>query len=351
MMKLSKLFETLYEKYFIAIVYTKEHAFVHVDTYKKKRLVQSGSKEFELSTAKDEIANYIAILNEQSPFCYVVMLNSANNQGGLSSCDMSVLNAQVGTLDVKTICISKRWMLYTSKEELNTQMTLHKPYGLDYIFSPFYLIKSYFDDKMEDKKMLFILLQDESISVSVFQNASLVYAKHIDLNDTTVIDNENEGSEDSLEFDMGTQESDEDDSLAIELDDIDALDDLDELDELSDLSDIEDLDTLEELEEFSEESEIVTPQKSEEATSNTNIDSFDEEYIKYTILKESIESYYRDERFEKEFIEDIYIANATASGEDLKRYLEEELFLHVVLRSIDIAKEVALLAFKEPSNV
>ncbi len=347
-MKLSKLFETLYEKYFIAIVYTKEHAFVHVDTYKKKRLVQSGSKEFELSSAKDEIANYIAILNEQSPFCYIVMLNSASNQGGLCSCDMSALNAQVGNLDVKTICISRRWMLYTSKEELNNQIALHKPYGLDYIFSPFYLIKSYFDDKMEDKKMLFVLLQDESISVSVFQNASLVYAKHIDLSDAEVLDDK--GGDDSLEFDMGIEES-EDDDLAIELDDIDALDDLDELDELSDLSDIEDLDALEELEEFSEESEIVTAQKSEEAASNTNIDSFDDEYIKYTVLKESIESYYRDERFEKEFIEDIYIANATASGEDLKRYLEEELFLHVVLRRIDIAKEVALLAFKEPSNV
>jgi len=343
-MKLSKLFETLYQKLYIAIVYSKESVHIHVDTYKKSNLLESKSKSFSLEKLGTLVDEYISDLSDETPFTYIVLLNSATNQGALCNCEMSTINEQVGAMDVKTLCINKRWMLYSSKSEIDELIKKHKSYGVDYIFSPFHLIKEFFHDKMNEKKTLFVLLQDESVSVSIFQNSNVVFAQQIDLEESSVFDEEDSDTAISLEFDIEIDGEAE----GIKLDDIDALD---ELDELSDLSDIEDLDAFEELDEFTEESEEVVEEKESEVISSTHIDTFDAEYIKYSVIKESIDTYYSDDKYDKEFIEDIYIADAQNASEDLKRYLEEELFLHVIVRHIDVAKEIAALAFKERSYV
>ncbi|MDD3059526.1 MAG: hypothetical protein PHW94_01110 [Sulfurimonas sp.] len=46
-------------------------------------------------------------------------------------------------------------------------------------------------------------------------------------------------------------------------------------------------------------------------------------------------------------MESVYIADGCGVSQDLKRYLEEEMFLSVYVRKIDLAKQVCELAKAE----
>jgi hypothetical protein len=50
-------------------------------------------------------------------------------------------------------------------------------------------------------------------------------------------------------------------------------------------------------------------------------------------------------------VETIYVADGYGSGTELKRYLEEELFLNVLIRHIDVADEVIALAMLEEEGL
>jgi hypothetical protein len=65
------------------------------------------------------------------------------------------------------------------------------------------------------------------------------------------------------------------------------------------------------------------------------------------MIQKCLQEYYEDERYENEFIETVYIADGTDGNEDLKRYLEEELFLNVIIRKINLNDELLALTQEE----
>ncbi|MDF1881951.1 hypothetical protein JHD50_11695 [Sulfurimonas sp. MAG313] len=52
-------------------------------------------------------------------------------------------------------------------------------------------------------------------------------------------------------------------------------------------------------------------------------------------------------KYNNKFVEETYIADACASGLDLVKFLEEELFVSVYKRTIDLEKELIKMAVKE----
>ena len=56
---------------------------------------------------------------------------------------------------------------------------------------------------------------------------------------------------------------------------------------------------------------------------------------------------HRKKKYENNFIESVYIAATCDVGNSLKNYLEEELFLKVYMRQVDIPSEVFDLAKRE----
>ena len=60
-----------------------------------------------------------------------------------------------------------------------------------------------------------------------------------------------------------------------------------------------------------------------------------------------LQEYYEDSRYQNEFVESIYIADCSDSCVDLKRYLEEELFLSVVIRKVTLNEELVALTQEE----
>jgi len=189
---------------------------------------------------------------------------------------------------------------------------------------------------------MFILIEDDSISLSVFDNSRLLYAEHLDMS----IEEESEELLLDVELDDDDDIELEDDD-SIDLDDIDALDDIDELD---DFGDIADLDSIEEINEFSETQDVeeeLLEQAQEEDDLEDVSDGFNEDYQRFSLIQSSVNRYYQNEKYESEFLENVYIADSVGVSGDLKKYLEEEMFLNVYIRHVELASEVCSVAKAE----
>ena len=60
-----------------------------------------------------------------------------------------------------------------------------------------------------------------------------------------------------------------------------------------------------------------------------------------------MQHFYGDEKYNNKFVEEVYIADTCESGHDLTRFIEEELFVSVFKRTIDLDKEIVKMAIQE----
>ena len=355
-MKLSNLIKNLYQQVFLGLVVQNTEVRVCVQMLKGKKVEKEVKKRFEISHAKPsaELNTFIKQYMDESPFSYVSILNDALVQGALPTCSMHEAENFSDLASCVTLCNENNWMVYAEKSELNALQKRFSVTGVDFIFSPFLLLSNFFKDKTEGKASLLVLIQHDFLSLCVFCEGKLLFAQHYNMTDAvedeSLSEEIGESTEDSLGFDL-----DDEDSLSINLDDIDALDELDALDDLDNLDDLDDLDELDDIEDFEEslndaveESEIAL----EEAKSKheSKIDNFSDEYKHFQLIQGALNQFYADDKYNNQFVEEVYIANTNEDGHDLVKFLEEELFVSVFKRTIDIEKELVSMSIKEARN-
>lgn len=345
------MIKRFYRKIFVAIVQDGGKYDVRVVAKKQKKLLYKESRVFEGTSAHEDIRVYLRKYLEESPLHYVALLNPAHKQGALSGCKHHHEDDTEELSGAKTLCQNEEWLLYSSLRELESIQMQYKTIGLDFIFSPFSVLEHFFRDKTDGDFALYALAQKDSFSIALFEDGKLEYARHYPMQEKNGLSIEDESS--TIGFSVGIKEEDEADK-GISLDDIESLDDLDILEELDDLSDIEDLDSLEEIAEFSEdeptfeEKRIVFPRGSE---IKNEMDKFNNDYRRFELIQRTLAHFYGGEQCRNRFVETVYIADAYGSGAELKRYLEEELFLNVLIRHIDLADEVTALAMAEEEEM
>ena len=355
-MKLSRLIKNLYQQVFIGIVVQHTSVQICIQMRKGKKVEKEISREFDISNARlNSAANeFIKDYMDESPFAYVAVLNDALNQGAIPTCSMHQAENFSDLGSCVTLCNEDKWMVYSEKTELNELQKRFLPSGLDFIFSPFFILSSFFADKLEGKTSLLVLIQDDYLSLSIFGEGELLFANHYTtkdaISDEMLSADLDESNATSLSFDL-----EEDEDLSINLDDIDALDELDALDDLDNLQDLDDLDDLDDIEDFEEslneaveESEVAL----EEAKTkyDSKIDNFSDDYKRFQLIQAALQQFYSDDKYNNKFVEEVYIADACESGQDLTHFMEEELFVSVYKRSIDLHKEVVKMAVKEAKH-
>ena len=355
-MKFSTLIKNLYQQVFIGIVVQSSQVKVCVQLRKGEKLDKEVVKEFDIShsTPSAELNTFIKSYMDESPFSYVAILNDSLTQGALPTCSMHEAENFSDLGSCVTLCNNNDWMVYSEKSELNALQKRFKTTGVDFIFSPFLILSHFFADKTDDKASLLVLIQKDFLSLSVFSEGKLLFAQHYNMldavEDETLSAEIDENTEDSLGFDL-----DDEDTLSINLDDIDALDELDALDDLDNLQELDDLDDLDDIEDFEEslneaveESEVALEEAKHKHESK--IDNFSDDYKHFQLIQASLNQFYGDEKYNNQFVEDVYIANSCESGHDLVQFLEEELFVSVYKRSIDIDKELVTMSIKEANS-
>ncbi len=352
-MKLSRLIKNLYQQIFIGIVVQQKSAKVRVQLRKGDRIEKEVSRVFEISRSKPsaEMHDYIKGYTDESPFSYVAILNDTVNQGAIPTCSMHAAEEFGDLGSCVTLCNENKWMVYAEKSDLNGLQNRFKENGLDFIFSPFFVLSNFFADKIEGKTSLMVLIQEDSLSLCIFNAGELLFANHYRTHDAIEDETMSAELEESAEESLGFSLEDDDD-ITINLDDIDALDELDALDDLDNLQDLDDLDDLDEIEDFEEslneaveESEMAL----EEAKTkyDSKIDNFSDDYKRFQFIQAALQQFYNDAKYNNQFVEEVYLADACESGQDLTRFIEEELFVSVYKRSIDLDKEIVSMAIKE----
>ncbi|MDA7818387.1 hypothetical protein N9A28_09380 [Sulfurimonas sp.] len=331
---ISKFLETLYTKVFINIIVKATSSEVYVEICSKNGVESGDHSSFKTTSINSEMFEYINHYIKQSPFYYVSILDKSPSQGALPTCDSDEYSKYIQSTSIETVCKDKKWISYTERSEIKDLKYEYRSIGLDFIFSPFNILNDFFKDKTDSELAIFILVEDKYISLAVFNHTEMVYAELIDMH------------KEELEEDHELIDSTLDDDLLLEIDEVDLEDiEIDDDDSLEDFSDIEDLDTTEDIEEFAEvQEEEEAPVDKEEEES---FDGMNEDYERFIMVQNSINNFYKDDRFESEFLESIYVADSVGVSSDLKKYFEEEMFLNVVVRKMDLLEEMSKMARDE----
>ncbi len=338
-----KFLEAFYSKVFVNIVANKEGLDVSVEVYAKKVQVSGYEKSF--SEIDESMLDFIESYTSESPYYYISVLDSSSTQGAIPTCLKNRLSYYQDVSDCEYKCHDSKWTYYTSKTNLYDMEKKYKRVGIDFIFSPFSVLAHFFKDKLEGQTSLYLLIEDYYISVGVFADMQLLYAEHLNISDYR--ENEelyivNDEQDDGLELEL-------DDS--IDLEGINAIDDMDSLDSLDDFGDIEDLDSLEDIDEFSDTQDIeeeFNQEQEEELVMNAHSSSSDD-YKRFFLIQNSINAFYKDDKYESEFIDNVYVADAVGVSLDMKRYFEEEMFMNVYIRRIVLGDALLELAKEELS--
>lgn len=338
---------------------------ISVDFEKNGILKKHIRKEFELEDGEftPEIEEFLNSVSDESVFCYTGVLNSAAAQGALP---VSTINEALEFEDLSSANLIKRedenWLAYTSNFELMQLQKKLDGIGVDLIISPFFVLTNFFSDKVNDKCAMYLLNQGDSLTMGIFEGGSLLYGNHFTFRESEEEEEVQLGEDDAmlqedadeLDLSMDIDLESLDDEPEEEIDDDDELEGLDELEdlgELDDLQELDDLDGMDEMEEFSEETvSVANVAAVEEENPEAGLEGADIEFKRFELVSKSLNTFYHDNRYKSDFIEEIYIADSTPECNDFIHFLEEELFVTVNRRSVDIAEVLTLLSKKEIVN-
>ncbi len=337
---LAKFFEALYRKVLVNIVVKRASTVVYIELYSKKGAVDNVNAEFDTTKLDEKMLEFITSYTKESPYYYISILDMSSLQGALPTCSKNRLSYYYDLSNCEYKCYDGKWTYYTAKTELYEIEKVYKETGVDFIFSPFVVLAHFFKDKIDANLALYALVQDSFISIAVFENSQLLYAEHLDM------ETSNEVDDILLAHDMEDEELDLSMDSGIDLESVNV--DEEDGSELDDFSDIEDLDSIEEIDEFDDSKDIEEELlESEDVLEEAEEGSFNEDYQRFSLIQTSVAHFYKDERYESKFLENMYIADGVGVTNDLKKYLEEEMFLNVYIRRAEIDAEVCELAKKE----
>jgi hypothetical protein len=332
---ISKLLEALHKKVFINIIVKDACTDVYLEVLSNGNVLNSSEKSFDTTGINKKMRKYIETCIEESPFYYISILDNSALQGAVPT---SQMNQHEGMDTVKSVTLDE-WTAYSQEDDINTLKNEYKIVGVDFIFSPFLIISQFFKDKIKSTLSMFILVNGNYLSIAIFDNSKLLYAQHLDIKqqDDNLLINPSLYEDALLGMeDIDLENIDIDDESLEEFGNIEDLDTNNEIKDLDTSGEIEDLDTSGEIEEFSEEKDI------EEVSEKNEIDSdaLNEDYQRFILIQGSLNSFYKNDKYESKFIESVYIADGVGVSSTLKGYLEEEMFLSVYIRKIDLGMAV-----------
>ena len=301
--------EAFYNKVFVNILVKRSSTDVYIEIRSKKGVIDHFSESFNTTILSSQLLEFINFYTKESPYFYISFLDISPKQGALPTCEKNRLGFYGDVSASEYKCHDNKWTYYTAKTDLYVMEKRYAKIGVDFVFSPYSVLSNFFKDKISTTLAMYLLVQDSFISLSVFDNGTLLYAEQLDME--TI-------SEDADEI-LTSMDDEEEISLDIEqsinLEDI--------MQDLADFGDIED------------------------TTAEPHETSFNEDYQRFSLIQTSLSHFYNNEKYNSTFVEAVYIADAVGVSSDFKHYLEEEMFLNVYLRRIDINMEVCSLAQKE----
>jgi hypothetical protein len=343
--------ERLFQKIFVSIIPVEDGHEVLTVALKNKKVLYKEQRHFEGSEPSRTMSRYIQETIDVSPIYYISTLNTQAHQGAHAGCANKKKTQHSDDTRVSEVCRDKKWTLYASFDDLHSLTYEYQTVGLDFIFSPFSILEYSFADKIKETFALYAFSMPGLFAVAIFDNGMLEYAHYY--TDQNIPDLEETSEVLGVDFTSTIVEEEEDKDGLINLDDIEGLEDLDIIDDLDSLGDIDDLNELEEVHEFSEDMPTNEEKRlsREQMMMKDRIDGSVEDYQHFSYIQKALNEFYMMDECRNRFVETVCIADSKGGSEELKRYLEEELFLNVLVRKVDVIESINALAMQEEEGL
>ena len=306
---------------FVIVHILKNSILVHTYDTKNHKVIDSDAKEFDRGEDEkvmpDEVAEFLNKKQEEVTRTYIVTTVNALGQGMVPTCESSRFKEySVDRKYIFNICVDGVFSNFVVRAEIKWLQKYFSKTGIDLIYSPFTILKELSQEKAnEDKILLHILFTSENSTILVTKNNRYLYGAFFSTGeavDPLYSDFSDESDEDEEEFDV-----DDDFEIDDELD-------FDEFDEDSDDEDEDD--------EHSYKSDLELIESNKLFAQNLN-----------KVLKE----FYSNPLYEGSFIDDVFLYAQDSVDESIIEYIENELFLSVSQKKVDIDEEILELTYKE----
>ena len=299
------------QRYIIVITFENEAVVFVVDVKNEKTL--SSTEEIFTQVEKNvftpQMIDFINQKQNEVTKSYIVTLIDSLGQGMIPTCSAGHFQKyNVDMRNIYNVCIDKKFTNYVSKIDIKWIQKIFISTGIDFIFSPFIMLKKMIEEEEVDSGVkLYILYINNGVTLLVKKDNDYLFGSY---------------------FNIGEEE----DPLYSEFDSSDDVDD--DIFEIEDDFEIED--------EFDIEDEAAEDYNSSD---ELNMIEADKRFIKY--LNIALKEFYSEEVYESSFIDNVTIYSDTDIEQTLLEYIENELFLATHVKKINYIDYLLTLAKDE----
>lgn len=253
-----------------------------------------------------EAAKYIRHIQNSYPYTYIATMSRAKKQGLINGNKLRKFEAfDLNPSTLMIMLVNRRWFAWIDKEDMaRFRSKFSKIYGVDFVFSPFCLIYEKIKSRLDKTKKLYILQENGACSLMIADKDGVYYGSYI------VFEQNN------LEIKEGLESND----------------DVVKFEAIGDMNEniiIKDFDSKSE---DSSKSNLI-----DLSTANTMIN----------IIKETLNNFYRDERYASDFIEELLVLDACGIGDNSITHLTNNIMLETQFLRVDVCAEIERLAKME----
>jgi hypothetical protein len=301
----------------VGVLLLEDRCDVYVTKVKKSSIIDSEKKSFDIESKENlskELVTYLNNLQEEYEQTYIALFLNTLGQGAISGCNSEAYEKfDIDKKNVKSVCIDNQYTFYASLIDIKWVNKIFYKVGLDFIFSPFLVLKKLMNKEMiaEDDVVLNILYTNNGLTMMIMKGDKFLYGSFFNL----------AKDEDLLydEFDSSSESMEELDSDFLEEFDLDESND--DINQIQDFTDMDDL------------------------TSEGQLSQKDLRFMKY--LDASLKEFYHSEKYESSFVSFVKIYDASGINEYVIKHIENELLVDTSLVSVDILKVLVEIAEEE----
>lgn len=252
-----------------------------------------------------EAAKYIRHFQNRYPYTYIATMSRAKKQGLINGNKLRKFEAfELNPNSLMIMLVNRRWFAWIDKEDMTRfRSKFSKIQGVDFVFSPFCLIYEKIKSRLDKTKKLYILQENGACSLMVADKDGVYYGNYIPF------------EQNNLEIKEGLESSDED---------------VVKFEAISDINE-----------------NIIIKDFDSKSEAKSNLSDLNIANTMINVIKETLNNFYRDERYASDFIEELLILDACGISDNSITHLTNNIMLETQFLRIDVCAEIERLAKME----
>ncbi len=299
------LFGRLYRKVIISVDIDNLTCKVKVLHHKQPQLSEEKTFRTVNGDLPIEAAKFIRHIQSGYPYTYIATMSRAKNQGLVGGNKIRRFEAFGLNINMLMIMfVNRKWFAYIDREDMaKFRSKFNTIQGVDFVFSPFCIMYEKIKPNLDLDKKLYIMQEKGACSLMIADKSGVYFGNYIVL------------EQNELELKNGIEQSD-DDVVKFE-----AIGDINE--------------------------NIIIKDFDSKESQKTNLSDLSTANTMINIIKETLNTYYRDERYASDFIEELLILDASGISDNSITHLTNNMMLETQFMRIDVCAEIERLAKME----